>query len=158
MESQADHLGWKTEWQITKYEDDQASNPYEVITFDGNLALNEGITEVMDLITGAAATAYSAANTYLGVGADSTAAAAAQTGLIAPSNKFYQLVDSVSKSGQTITWQATFGSGSANFAWEEFTIANGSSDSADNLNRKVSSQGTKASPNIWILQCKITLG
>lgn len=158
MQAQADHLGWQTQWQITKYQDADASDPYEVITFDGNLALNEGITEVMALIIGAAATAYSAANTYLGVGADNTAASAAQTGLIAPSNKVYVLVDSVATSGQTITWQATFGSAVGNFAWEEFTIANGSSDSADNLNRKVSSQGTKASPNIWILQCKITLG
>lgn len=160
MEGQQDYLGWQTEWAILKYQDNNAvkRGEYEFCPFDGNLALNEGITEVMDLITGAAATAYSAANTYLGVGADSTAAVATQTGLQAPSNKVYVLVDSVAKSGQTITWQATFGSGVANFAWEEFTIANGSSDSADNLNRKVSAQGTKASPNIWILQCKITLG
>lgn len=152
-----DHIGWQTQWTITKYANEHAADPYEVCTFDGNLALNEGITEVMDLIIGDAATAYSAANTYLGVGADTTAADATQTGLIAASNKYYQLVDSVSATGQTITWQATFGSGVANFAWEEFTVANGSSDSADNLNRKVSGQGTKASPNIWILQCKITL-
>lgn len=153
-----DHLTWHTQWKIEKYENDKASEPYEVSYFVGNLALNEGITEVMDLIIGAAATAYSAANTYLGVGADNTAAVASQTGLIAASNKYYQLVDSVSATGQTITWQATFGAGNANFAWEEFTIANGSSNSADNLNRKVSGQGTKASPNIWILQLKITLG
>lgn len=153
-----DRLGWKTEWTITKYENAEALDPYEVITFDGNIALNEGITEVMDLIIGAAATAFSAANAYLGVGADTTAADATQTGLIAAGNKYYQLVDSVSATGQTITWQATFGSAVANFAWEEFTIANGSSNSADNLNRKVTGQGTKASPNIWILQCKITLG
>lgn len=153
-----DRLSWQTQWTITKYQNEQAPAPYEVVTFDGNLALNEGITEVMLLITGGAATAYNAANTYLGVGADTTVADATQTGLIAATNKYYQLVDSVSTSGQTITWQATFGSGVANFAWEEFTVANGSDNSADNLNRKVSGQGTKASPNIWILQCKITLG
>lgn len=131
-----DHIGWKTEWEITKYQDSEAMarGECEVCPFYDNIALNEGITEAMLLITGGAATAYNAANTYLGVGADSTAADATQTGLIAASNKFYQLVDSVSTSGQTITWQATFGAGNANFAWEEFTIANGGDNSADNLN------------------------
>jgi len=36
-------------------------------------------------------------------------------------------------------------------------VANGNSDSAVNLNRKVSSQGTKISGQIWELTLEITL-
>ena len=31
-------------------------------------------------------------------------------------------------SSQTTTWRAVFGSAEANFAWEEFTVVNASSD------------------------------
>lgn len=133
--------------------------PYEVSHIVGNLALTEGITVVAGLIIGNGATAFNNANSYLGVGADTTAADAAQTGLQAPSNKLYKAMDATfpSISGSTITWQATFGTSEANFDWREFTIANGSSDAAANLNRKVTSQGTKDSSMSWILQLKIVI-
>ena len=47
------------------------------------------------------------------------------------------------RTNQTAIWRATFGSADANFAWNEFTVANGNSDSAVNLNRKVENKGTK---------------
>jgi len=60
-------------------------------------------------------------------------------------------------SAQKATWQATFGSDEANFTWNEITVANGNSDSAMNLNRKVQSMGTKASGTTWVVQVSITL-
>ena len=36
---------------------------------------------------------------------------------------------------QTVTWRAVFGTSVGNFAWQEFTVANGNSDTAKNLNR-----------------------
>ena len=50
-----------------------------------------------------------------------------------------------------------FGSGDANYSWQEFSVANASSGTGTNLNRKVSNQGTKASGQTWTLDLAITL-
>lgn len=132
--------------------------PTDVRIIDGNLLLNEGITALQNLLTGAAETNFGNANAYLGVGDSATAAAASQTGLQAPTNKLYKAMEASypSISAQTTTWRAVFGSAEANWAWNEVTVANGSSDAADNLNRKVQSLGTKASPATWTLDVEIT--
>jgi len=124
----------------------------------GNVLLNEGITALQNLLTGAAETNFGNANAYLGVGDSTTAAAAAQTGLQASTNKLYKAMESgyPTIAAQTTTWRAVFGSSEANFDWEEFTVANGNSDAADNLNRLVSDQGTKASGQTWTLDLAIT--
>jgi hypothetical protein len=58
---------------------------------------------------------------------------------------------------QTIVGLKSFGGTEANFAWNEITVANGSSDTAVNLNRKVASMGTKASGAIWTVSLTISL-
>ena len=46
----------------------------------------------------------------------------------------------------------------ANFAWEEFTVENGTGGEGGlNLNRKISSMGTKASGETWTAQIDVTL-
>jgi hypothetical protein len=50
-----------------------------------------------------------------------------------------------------------FSGSEANYAWNEFTVANGNSDSAKNLNRLVSAQGTKTSGQVWQVDVEITL-
>jgi hypothetical protein len=150
----------KTKWTIRKYADDEAfrkNRPYEVSEIEGNLLLNEGITALQNLLTGAAETAFNNASSYLGVGDSDTAAGAAQTGLQAVTNKLYKAMEATYPqiSGQTTTWRSVFGSSDGNFAWKEFTVASGNSDSADNLNRKVSDQGTKASGQTWTLDLSI---
>lgn len=122
-----------------------------------NLALNEGLTALQNLLIGAAEDAFSNAVAYLGVGDDNTAASASQTGLQAASNKLYKAMETSypSISGQATTWRSVFETAEANFAWAEFTLASGNSDAADNLNRKVSDQGTKASGE-WTLDLEIT--
>jgi hypothetical protein len=152
---------WKTRWAIFKSRsaaDAAAKQYYEVSIVDGNLALNEGIQELLDLLCGLGGTAFSNANARIGVGDSSTAASASQTGLQASTNKLYKAMDATfpSRASQTMTWQATFGSSEANFAWNEFTVANGSSDASKNLNRKVSSQGTKTAGQVWTIQVTIT--
>lgn len=148
-------------WTITKYKDDKAYKRgefYEQVKMFGNVLLNEGITALQNLLTGAAETNFGNANAYLGVGDSTTAAAAAQTGLQASTNKLYKAMESgyPTIAAQTTTWRAVFGSSEANFDWEEFTVANGNSDAADNLNRLVSDQGTKASGQTWTLDLAIT--
>lgn len=131
---------------------------YEQRIVPGNLLLNEGITALQNLLTGAAETAFDNSNSYLGVGDDNTAATAGQTGLQASTNKLYKAMEGgyPSIASQTTTWRSQYGSAEANFAWNEFTVANGNSDAADNLNRKVSAEGTKASGQVWTLDLAIT--
>lgn len=149
-------------WIITKYQDDNSfanNESYEQVTFLENILLNEGITEALKLIGGITATAFSNANAYLGVGDSSTAESAAHTGLQAVTNKLYKAMEATypQVSGSTITWRSVFGSTDANYAWNEFTIANGNSDASVNLNRKVSAQGTKASGQTWTFDLVLTL-
>ncbi len=150
-----------SQWTIKKYENDQAfedNNPYSVSHIKDNILLNEGIGEFLLLLTGGTATAFSNANSYLGVGDSNTAEAATQTDLQAATNKLYKAMSTTypSISNQTITWRAVFTGAEANFAWNEFTVANASSGSGKNLNRKVSAQGTKTSGQTWTLDLSIT--
>ena len=149
-------------WVITKYNSDEAFQAGEAFAeeiFEENVLLNEGITVALQLIGGIGGTAFSNANAYLGVGDSSTAESAAQTGLQASTNKTYKAMAASypTVSGSSITWRAVFASGDANYAWNEFTVANGNSDAATNLNRKVSAQGTKASGQTWTLDLTLTL-
>ena len=155
-----DSIKRKVLWKVTKYDNDEAYEkglPFEVKEVEGNLALNEGIGEFLLLLTGGSATAYNNANSRLGVGDSSTAAAATQTDLQAATNKLYKAVDATypTIADQTVTFRATFGSAEANFAWEEYTVDNGAT-AAKNLNRKVSSLSTKLSGQTWVLDLQIT--
>ena len=151
----------RSAWIVRKYKDDEAfkkNEPFQVNTFNRNVLLNEGITALLNLLIGGAETAFDNSNAYIGVGDSDTAAAASQTGLQAETNKAYKAMESgyPSISDQTVTFRSVFGSSDGNFAWKEFTIASGNSDSADNLNRKVSDQGTKASGQTWTVDVSVT--
>jgi len=155
-----DQLLYKTQWTIRKYLNDDAfrcNQPYAEHRIAGNLLLNEGITALQNLLTGAAETAFDNTNAYIGVGDDNTAESASQTGLLG-TNKVYLGMKSgyPSLAGQTTTWRAVADGATANFDWNEFTVANGNSDAADNLNRKVSAQGTKTSGQTWTVDLEIT--
>lgn len=156
-------LTWKAKWTIEKYQNDDAfksQNPFEVKEVDYNLALNEGINLLWSLVCGGAGTAFDNSNAYLGVGDSSAAEAATQTGLQAVTNKLYKGMEAgypTYGTAQKATWRAVFDGTEANWAWAEFTVANGDSDASVNLNRKVSAQGTKVSGQIWTLQVEITL-
>lgn len=155
-----EYAKWKPRWRIEKYHGEAKSeNLYAIEEFDGNMLLNEGITELLNLLIGGTATAFNNANTRIGVGDSSTAAAATQTGLQASTNKAYSPMDATypQVSGQTVTFRATFGSGVAAFAWNEFTIVNSADDTGKNLCRKVEAHGSKASADTWVVQVQITI-
>ena len=161
MTATKDFIRYTPQWTLRKYENDDdyaAGRAYETTVIDGNLLLNEGIAVLLALLTGGAGTAFNNANAFIGVGDTGTAEAAAQTGLSAPTNKLYKGMEATYPqiAAQTVTFRAVFGSAEANFDWNEFTVANGNSDAADNLNRKVSAQGTKASGQTWTLDLQIT--
>lgn len=154
---------WKPVATVRKWHDDasfqRGDDPYETVVVEGNLLLNAGLTRLNNLLIGAGGTAFNSSNARIGVGNSSTAASASQTDLQGASKRF-ELVDSISNSNQTITAVATFQSGDANFAWEEWGIDNGTADgatvTAPLLNRKVASMGTKASGAVWTLTVTIT--
>lgn len=104
----------------------------------------------------AASTPFNNSNTYIGVGDSTTAFSAAQTDLQAATNKTRVAMDATYPSGATnvITFRSTFGTGSANYAWQEWGVFNASS-AGTMLNRKVESLGTKTSAQTW--QFTVTL-
>lgn len=139
--------------------------PDEVSEVPGNLLLNAGIQRLEDLLIGAGGQAFNNANTRIGVGNSATAEAATQTDLQAAAggaNRQFKLMNATypSRASQTVTFQADFTSGEANFIWNEWGVDNGSSNSttvvAPMLNRKVASLGTKAT-GTWTLTGTLTL-
>lgn len=179
MEKAMDKIGWKARWRIDKFRDPdakiakglQAGMPVqEAISryaqaficteaFQANIALNEGLQELIDIICGLETpTKWDNSNARLGVGDSNVAEDASQAGLQAASNKTFKAMDATypQRSGQTAEWRATFGIDEANFAWEEYTVVNAADDTGKNLNRKVTSKGTKSSGETWTLSLQIT--
>ena len=126
----------------------------------GNLFLAEGINYLWTALCGGSFTPFDNANAHLGVGDGTDAEDYSQTGLLG-ANKYYKGMDTgypTYGSDRKATFRATFGDTEANFAWNEWTVANGSDDSAINLNRKVESLGTKSSGSTWILTVELSIG
>lgn len=126
---------------------------------EGNVFLNEGITFIWQAVTGTTGLTYfDASHSYIGVGDGTTPEDPTQTGLQG-TNKTYKLVDSgyPQVSGNIVKFRATFGPDEGNHAWNEWTISNGNSDSAVNLNRKVQNMGTKASGATWTIEVQLQI-
>lgn len=149
---------WKPKWTIEKYDKDM--NLYDVEEIDGNLLLIEGIEELWKIVGGiSGAIPFNNANAHIGVGDGTTASVATQTGLLG-TNKSYAPMDATypQVSGNVVTFRSTFGPTQGNHSWREFTVANGLSNSAKNLNRKVESDlRAKASPDTWVIQLRIMI-
>lgn len=162
----SEHVAWEVRWRVEKFRSKNLENvlfsgeqPYEVCTDVQNIILDTGANEMLKLIGGiAGATAFSAANARIYVGSDSTAEAASQTGVVAVTNKAVAAMDSgyPSVSGRAIVFRASFDDATANFAWNEAAITNGTGTGAIAMNRKVASLGTKTT-GTWTLQLTISL-
>ncbi|MGE4226666.1 MAG: hypothetical protein AB7I23_25260 [Vicinamibacterales bacterium] len=94
---------------------------------------------------GESVTPFNNANAHIGVGDSTTAFAATQTDLQAATNKLRKAMDAgfPQRSGNVVTYQATFGSSDANFPWEESAVFNAPSGGVMQQ-RKVENKGTKA--------------
>jgi hypothetical protein len=150
----------KVRWIIEKYLGDfkdakdipKDLKPFEVVEFEHNLLVNVGINQMWTLIAGTGGTEYDNTHAYIGVGDSATAAQATDTGLNG-TNKTFKAMDTsypTYGSSQYATWRSTFGSGDANYAWNEICVANGNNPPTTGvmLNHKVQSMGTKASGKI----------
>ena len=157
---------WHAHWRVDKYsgaydgEDiasGRAGQPYEVVEGDGNLLTTTGCTTLWNGLTGVAITNFGSANANLGVGDGTAAAAVGQTDLQASTNKVRVGQDSTYPqiSGSTCQFKSTYGNGTAEFAWQEWGVFNGTA-AGTMLNRKVASLGTKGAGATWTLT--VTLG
>jgi len=162
-----DKAGHKVKYKIKKFNSEKAlesretddPEPDEVSEFEKNVFLNEGIGAIWDLTTGLAApTEYNNANATIGVGNGTTSEDSAQGGLQGGSTS-YQGMDTgyPSRSSTTVTFYSTFGGTEAKFAWEEFTVSNANDNTGENINRKVSAQGTKAAGTTWEIEIQLTI-
>lgn len=118
------------------------------------------------IIGGSGYTKMTNANAGLAVGDSTTAFAVGQTnmqGAVNVTNRVRKAMDASfpsrgsGGSENVLTLQATFSTGDANFAWNEWGAFNNATDGSGQMfNRVVSSLGTKVSTATWILQVTIT--
>lgn len=165
MSELREHGTFTKKWTFVRYnsqKDFEDKNPYLTTIVEKNCLLNEGINELWTLVCSAGGTKFDLTNAYLGVGDDPAPADPTQTGLnpVTPGNQYYVGMDGGFPTFGTLqkaTWQGTFTGLIANWHWQEFTVANGNSGAAVNLNRLCSDQGVKTSGQIWELTLEITL-
>jgi hypothetical protein len=106
---------------------------------------------------GEAVTAFNNANSHIGVGDSTTAFAAGQTDLVG-TNKLRKAMDATypTRSTNVLTFRSTFGTGDANFAWNEWAVFNAATGGTM-LNRKVESLGTKTNTQTWQFTTTLTI-
>jgi len=144
---------WSAE-QITRGE---AGKPVDVREGE-NILVNAGIQLLLDLLIGAGGTVYSNANAHIGIGDSTAAVAVGQTDLQASTNKLRKAMDATfpSRSGQTLTFRATYGTSEANFSIQEAGLFNNSS-AGTMLNRLLANLGTKTSATTLQVTLTITV-
>lgn len=133
--------------------------PYEVVEGDFNALVDSGIINLLNAMIGVGITAFNNANARLGVGDSSTGFNTTHTDLQAASNKLRKAMNATYPLGtgtKTITFQADFLTGEANWVWAEWGIFNAASGATSMLSRKVEALGTKAS-GTWTLTVTFTL-
>lgn len=133
--------------------------PLERIVGDSNAMVDAGIINALNALIGVGITAFNNANARLGVGDSSTAWGTTQTDLQAASNKLRKGMNTSYPTGtgtKTITFQADFVNGEAEWAWAEWGIFNAASGATSMLSRKVQSFGTKGAGATWTLTVTFT--
>jgi hypothetical protein len=170
-------LGWLCRSRVEKYHtgDYPHGRPYETMEHTGNLQLIGGASLFWERAitlapttsaTGAALQALSTATAVIGVGDNSTAAVGTQEGLKSTGGAtgiWYSTMTTgfpshtdatTSTGGRTTQFKASYGSTQANFAWNEWAVAN--SSGGRHINRAVASLGTKTT-GTWTLTVDLTL-
>jgi hypothetical protein len=160
-------MSWKAAWKAEFYDGEFlaeeidkgfAGAPSRVEHIDGNLLVTAGITALLNLLIGAGGTAFNNANSYLGVGDSTTAAAIGQTDLQAATNKMRKAMDATypQVASNVVTFRSTFATGDANYSLQEVACFNAAA-AGTMLNRKVQDLGTKTSASTLVLTLTITL-
>jgi hypothetical protein len=121
--------------------------------------LNAGRNFLAQAMINDTPTFFTNANARLCVGDSTAVYGATQTDLQAATNKLRKAMDSTypQRSDNVLTFKSTFGTSDANFAWEEWGVANDASAGVL-FNRKVESLGTKTSAQSWVFTATLTFG
>jgi hypothetical protein len=103
-------------------------------------------------------TFLNSSNSHLGVGDSTTAFSAAHTDLQAVTNRTRRAMEAgyPTRSSGALTYRSLFGTGDANYAWQEWGVFNASTGGTMFV-RKVESLGTKTSAQSWQLTATVTL-
>ena len=123
--------------------------------------LNTGRNYMANALIANPTTLFDVTNATIGVGNSSTVYGATDTNLIGAS-KAYEVVDiAPTIATNVLTFVATFGTGVANFAWEEWGVFNSAGVTPTGgdimLNRKVESLGTKTTAQSWEITATLTV-
>lgn len=137
-------------------------DPWESIETEGNLLTTAGLTRITAVLIGTSSGTLDSTRVRLGVGDSSTAAVVGDTAL--GTNQYFRVMDATypQASAGVLTFVSSFGSSDANFAWNCWGIDVGTATVTSSatvgtlINRKVSSQGTKAT-GTWVYTVTITL-
>lgn len=159
----SEHSKWRVTWRVEKWLDTMRKKlgypPDDVLCESQNIILDVGANEILKLIADTGGTPYSAANTYIYVGTDTTAENPNQNGVIASGiNRAFAAMDTGYPIVQNrqIIYRASFGDTTANFAWHEAAIVNGIGANSVAMNRKVATLGTKVT-GTWSLEITVSL-
>jgi hypothetical protein len=125
------------------------------------MALTEAFRNFLAMAAvGEAVTVFNNANAHIGVGGGAGATggfAASQTDLQGAS-KTRKAMDATypQRSTNVLTFRSTFGTGDANYTWDEWAVFNAAAAGVM-MNRKVEALGTKTSSATWQLTVTVTL-
>lgn len=147
---------WAIKYRVDKYasaEDEAAGILDDFVEGEFNLSLDEGVNALFRRLCGGAETAFDEANAVLWVGDSTSPALETQTHLQAVTNKISQPMEAAFPTfgtGRKATFKSKYDGDTANFAWNEWGIANGDpATTGIMLNRKVAYLGTKGSGTVW---------
>lgn len=159
MTATFDAIKWRGLITVEKFwtpDFEDGLQPFDVVQAE-NLLTTAGATAMWQKLCGqGSVTSYDGTNSYVCVGNGTTAAAVGDTNL-SGGTKTRQVVDSAPViSGAGITFVSTFGTSTANHAWEEAGIANHTS-AGILLNHVVQTFGTKTAGMTWVLTGSIGL-
>lgn len=135
-------------------------DPYLITEGYTNLVTTGGWDRILTLAFAGGGSTYASASCRIGVGTGTAAAASGNTDLAATGsgNRYFAMVDatpttSAGTAVRRLSVVATFGTGVANFAWNEECIDQGTTTGtavvATMLNRLVSNQSSKVSGQTW---------
>jgi hypothetical protein len=169
-----DAATWKCEIEIAKFLGEWVPGaiPYDVVKFDGNMLLCGGVSALWQALVGNGTTSANQALTYfnnanaaIGVGDSAVAAAATQTDLQGTNKvrkgmnaSYPQHTDGTGTANKTITFQCTFQTNEANFAWEEAGVFNSPTAGVGRMiNRRQQAMGAKTAASSWQVTLTITI-
>jgi len=119
---------------------------------------NAGRDIIAQMLIGESVTPFNAANAYIGVGDSSDPFDPLDTDLQAAVNKLRKAMEATypQRSVNALTFRSLFGTGDANWAWNEWAVFNAAA-AGTMLNRKVESLGTKTSAQSWQMTVTLTV-